>query len=570
MASRQLVQKDQSLVHPPLTIQDVDSLQWDDTADVLVIGYGGAGACAALEAKEHGADVLVVDRFDGGGATAYSGGVIYAGATRFQKEAGFDDSVDAMYRYLSMEVGDVVGPDTLKDYCETSAATLEWLIGHGVPYASDPYLEKTIYPPEGKFLYYSGNEKDPAYAAKVDPAPRGHRPVGTGFTGRVYFTALASAAERMGVRVRRHQKATRLIIDASGRVVGVEVQEIPAQHQALHRRLYQKVVPMLPFKSEASERAISDARNLEDKVSTPRLLRAKKGVILATGGFVFNLGMLRKHQPFFARHYRSLMRLGSMGCDGSGIALGQSAGGAVDRMDSLYAARNVSPPAALLDGILVNRAGERFISEEAYSGYIGSAIANQPDGAAWMILPAEAFRRAVSESALSGWQVFKYYGFSTLLNFLLGGTRRARSLEDLAIACKIDADGLRKTVSAYNNAIKDGENDPLGKSSGHRVPFSGSPLYAVNMSLANSYSFTFAFTLGGLVVDEKSGTVKRPDGSMIEGLHAAGRAAVGLCSNGYLSGMSIGDGVYSGRRAARACLETQEEPARHCSPTAAE
>src|SRR3546814_612690 len=189
----------------PVILDNPDAVEWDDTADVLVVGFGGAGACAAIEAREAGADVIAIDRFAGGGATAYSGGIIYAGGTRFQKEAGFEDNAEQMYSYLSMEVGDIVRPETLRRYCDESAANLEWLIAHGVPYASAPYLDKTIYPPDGKFLYYSGNEKVPEYAARAAPAPRGHRPVGTGMTGHVYFAALAKAAEQLGVRLRQHE-----------------------------------------------------------------------------------------------------------------------------------------------------------------------------------------------------------------------------------------------------------------------------------------------------------------------------------------------------------------------------
>lgn len=74
----------------PIVI-DVNSLHWDDGADVVVIGYGGAGASAALEAREHGADVLIVERFGGGGTTQDAGG------TRFQKEAGYDEDSEKMY-----------------------------------------------------------------------------------------------------------------------------------------------------------------------------------------------------------------------------------------------------------------------------------------------------------------------------------------------------------------------------------------------------------------------------------------------------------------------------------------
>ena len=91
----------------PLRADGEQSIGWDDDCDVLVVGFGAAGACAAIEAAGAGAAVIVADRFGGGGASAKSGGVVYAGGgTRFQKTAGYDDSPEAMYEYLCMEVGD--------------------------------------------------------------------------------------------------------------------------------------------------------------------------------------------------------------------------------------------------------------------------------------------------------------------------------------------------------------------------------------------------------------------------------------------------------------------------------
>src|SRR3546814_13318575 len=112
--------------------------------------------------------------------------------------------------------------------------------------------------------------------------------------------------------------------------------------------------------------------------------------------------MLGRHRPFFAKNYRALMRLGSMGCDGSGITLGQSVGGGTDRMDSIYAARNIAPPNALLDGVLVNAQGRRFINEEYYSGYLGLAIAVQPEGTASLVLTAKRFSDRDRHSGRAG------------------------------------------------------------------------------------------------------------------------------------------------------------------------
>jgi 3-oxo-5alpha-steroid 4-dehydrogenase len=548
---------------PPKRVSNPDSLAWDDVADVVVVGFGGAGACASLEARECGADVIAIDRFRGGGATAYSGGIIYAGATKFQKDAGFNDSPEQMYSYLSQEVGDIVQPRTLRRYCDESAANLDWLIAHGVPYASDAYLDKTIYPPDGKFLYYSGNEKVPEFAARSTPAPRGHRPVGTGMTGHVYYAALAQAANKAGVRLRTHEKVIRLVLDDSARVIGVETSRVPDPLRAEHEDLYAKVIPMLPFKAVSSERATAAARALEARGTDTRLIRARRGVVLATGGFAYNLEMMRQYQPFFAKNYRALMRLGSAGCDGSGIALGQSVGGATGLMDKVYAARNIAPPNALLDGILINDAGKRFVNEDAYSGLLGLAIAEQPQGRAWLILPAASFRRAIKQSLTSGMLFFKFYGVPALLNMFLGGTKRAGSLEGLARKCGVDAAGLLRTMEAYRLTVAPGRTDEFGRVGENRKPIRKGPFYAINMSIPNVYAFTYFFTLGGLLVDEDTGAVKAAAGQPIEGLYAAGRAAVGLCSNGYISGMSIGDGMFSGRRAGRACAAENAARANH-------
>ena len=101
-------------------------------ADVVVVGFGGAGACAALEARAEGAEVVVLDRFSGGGATAISGGVVSAGGgTSIQHGAGVEDDPSSMLAYLRAEVQGVVSEETLRDFCDRSVENLDWLAGHG-------------------------------------------------------------------------------------------------------------------------------------------------------------------------------------------------------------------------------------------------------------------------------------------------------------------------------------------------------------------------------------------------------------------------------------------------------
>lgn len=526
-------------------------LSWDFETDILVLGFGGAGACAALEGRAAGLDVIVADKFGGGGATAYSGGVIYAGGTGYQREAGYEDTAQAMFDYLSMEYQGCVAPETLRRFCDHSAGDVEWLAAHGVPFSGAVVTGKTAYPPDDKFLYHSGNEKVASYRAKATPAPRGHRTVGIGFTGYVFFEKIRDAVEKSGAAIFPHMGAAQLVQDESSRVIGARMIEIPEEHRAEHDALYARVNPMKPFNGDEAEKAIEEQRAFVARHGTTRFIRARRGIVIATGGFVYNLDMLRRFRPELAQSHAALLRLGSMGCDGSGIRLGEGVGAAAAFMDSAFVARLIAPPNQLVKGIAVNLAGERFINEEIYCGFLGDAVARQSNATSWLILDRQGFWKTVRECLHFDKALFKIYLLPTLMNIMLGGTRKGRTLAALARKLGMPADRLQAAVATNNLAASGAAEDAFSKSADNLRAIKKAPFYAINLSTANKYSFTQLFTLGGLRVEENSGQVVRADGSGIEGLYAAGRAAVGLCSVGYVSGMSIADAVFSGRRAGR-------------------
>lgn len=518
--------------------------------DILVIGFGAAGAVAALQAHELGASVLLIDRFDGGGTTAKSGGVVYAGATRFQAEAGFDDDIENMERYLRTEVGDAVRPETLRRFCEGSAADLDWLIANGIAFSSEAHLEKASFPPEGKYLYYSGNEKSPANAAIARPVPRGHRPVGAGFGGIHFHASLAERIARSAIEVRTHCWARELLTDPDGRVVGAQLSVLDPAHAAEHCRLYERSNPMKP----AGEAIHADARAkieaIETAHATPLTVRARKGVILATGGYAFDAKLLREFTPTVIEADAKFHRLATLGNDGGGIELGRAAGGDTKGMQSLYIARHLVPN-ALTQGILVNGAGQRFIAEDAYISIIGEAIGRQEGGIAWLIINRRILRSTLKQVFGSGWYLLRYYGVRILPNLLFGGTRRAGSLARLARKLGLSAEALAASIHDHDRAIERYEADRLGKGPEARARLGKGPFYAINMKFSNRHAVTLLMTLGGLRVDEDSGAVLRADGAAIEGLFAAGNCAAGLHSNGYISGLAIADCVFAGRRAAR-------------------
>ncbi|OJF14781.1 FAD-binding protein [Couchioplanes caeruleus] len=514
---------------------------WHEAADVVVVGFGAAGACAAVEAAEAGARVLVLDRFTGGGATAISGGVVYAGGgTRQQTQAGVTDTPQAMAGYLREEVGDAVSAATLRRFCAQSAGMLAWLEERGVPFDASLCPHKTSYPTDRYFLYHSGSELSFAHVAP--PAPRGHRAHARGASGRLLHARLAVAARSAGAEVRVQTRAHRLVT-AGGRVVGVEchsLRDAPAWARLGHRVLHRwSVKPgiYLPALGRALHRPVAW---LERRYARSVRIGARLGVVLAAGGFVFDREMLREHAP----DYRGGLRLGTVGDDGSGIRLGTGIGAATGHLDRISIWRFLTPPSALVGGLLVDRDGRRVCDESRYGAAIGEAVLRCPERRAWLLIDAallaEARRGLRGQSSWFQWLQARW---------LLGVDRvTGPSLERVARRAGVDPAGLAATVEEYHA----GRGDPAGKPAELVRPLRRAPYSLIDVSIRpRMFVPAPMLTLGGLRVDEETGRVLRPDGSGVPGLFAAGRTAVGICSRSYVSGLSLADCVFSGRRAGR-------------------
>ncbi|HEX6353678.1 FAD-binding protein [Actinophytocola sp.] len=509
-------------------------LAWDSEADVVVVGFGGAGACAALEAARAGASVVALDRFAGGGATAMSGGVVYAGGGTFvQHAAGVPDTVDDMVAYLREEVGDAVSDETLRRFCAESADMIDWLAEAGVPFDSSVCPYKTSYPSNQYYLYYSGSENAWPFRSVATPAPRGHRTHARGTSGRVFFAALASAARAAGVHVARQTAVTRLIME-DGRVVGVECRTLKSRWHGILHQYATKPGLYVPGFARILHRRITELESTHGRVVR---IRARRGVVLAAGGFVNNREMMRTHAPGF----RGGLPLGTQGDDGVGIRLGESVGGVTDRMNKVSAWRFLTPPSALIRGILVDQSGARFVDESAYGAAIGERLVRDHGGRAWLLVDerilADARQQVRTETL---W-------FQRLsAEYLLRSSVRGATLGEVARKAGIDPAGLTATVASYGRG-----EDQFGKHSDLVAPLAG-PYALIDCSYGPRLAYPCPMlTLGGLVVDEGTGQVLDADGAGIPGLYAAGRNAVGICSNSYVSGLSLADCVFSGRRAGK-------------------
>ncbi len=519
---------------------------WDVEADVLVIGFGAAGSAAALEAQAAGAEVLIVDRFGGGGATALSGGVVYAGGGTIQQmAAGVADSPAAMYDYLAAEVGDAVSAETLREFCDGSAGQLAWLVDHGVPFEGSLCPDKTSYPTNQHYLYYSGSEL--SFADFAPPAPRGHRAVGRGTSGRVFFDRLADAVGACGVRVLPQTRALELIVDDSGRVIGASCQSMhgaPAWARSGHRVLHKLGKKPFIYLGGLGRRLHKPVAWLETTRSRPLRIGARRGVVIAAGGFVANRAMLREHAPA----YRGGLALGTVADDGSGIGLGAGAGGATRLLDRVSCWRFITPPAALLRGILVDQAGQRICDEARYGAAIGEAMITRHDRRAWLL----ADQPIIAES----WRTLRgstlWFQLMQAVYLLTRARVSGYTIGAVAARAGIDADGLAATLAGYNAIAAAGQRDPMGKPAELVRELVTPPFSLIDLSIRPRPAYPAPMlTLGGLAVAEDTGQVRRADGTVIDGLYAAGRSAVGVCSNSYVSGLSLADCVFSGRRAGR-------------------
>ena len=545
-------------IEPALEIQNVNAIDWRESADVVVVGWGAAGACAALEARANGATVIVIDRFEGGGASALSGGVVYAGGgTPYQLKAGFEDSPEAMAAYLKHEVNGVVSDQTLMKFCQDSVANLAWLETHGAKFAATMPDHKTSYPPEGKFLYFSGNEVVPAcQTPEGPPAPRGHRTVARGQSGKVLFEALQSATLKSGAHTVTQATVRRLVCertspDQPGRIVGVEVWQLPAgaPETQRHAELHKKVARWRTFWPGKAAECRREAAKIEQATAVRTYIRAHKGVILSTGGFIYNPELMGQ----FAPHAKKGWPVGGAGCDGSGLRLGQTVGASASALSNISAWRFITPPSVWPQGIVVNAQGERFCNEQVYGAKLGHELVDHQNGRGWLIIDSQLKWQAIKQCLFGG-----LWAFQSLpaMAMMLLGAKKANTLEALATRLKADAVKLRQSLEAANAAARGEREDAFGKSEDMRHDMSRGPFLALDISIGNPTFPLATLTLGGLHVDESNGQVLHASGQSIAGLYAAGRTALGLPSSRYVSGLSLADCVFSGRRAGRAAAST--------------
>jgi 3-oxo-5alpha-steroid 4-dehydrogenase len=467
---------------------------WTDEADVVVVGFGAAGSASAIDARAAGADVIVLERASAaGGAAALSDGMFYlGGGTPLQRAAGFDDTVDAMRAFLVAACGPGADEGKIDVYCERSIEHYDWLTARGVEFTGTYIGERggSASPRDGESLMYTGGENAWPFDEQVSPAPRAHCTKGAKPGGAQLMAVLSQAALDAGTRARYDTRAERLVVDDEGAVVGVMATQYGEQIA----------------------------------------VRARGGVVLTAGGFVFNDDMLAQYAPTLRR---TPVKLGTPGDDGTGIRMAQAVGARVKLMDAAECALPFNGPRPLVRGILVNRLGRRFVNEDTYMGRVGQRAFAEQDGEVYLVIDEANYHKH--------W---------------LGVTAKwvAERATELEAEIGLPAGSLSSTLDYYNAHAASGEDPLFHKRSPHLVPLT--PPYAVFDLRMHTFPYA-VFTLGGLHT-LPSGEVLDLDGEPIAGLYAAGRTTSGIAAHGYCSGLSLGDSTLFGRLAGQSAAGVKQ------------
>lgn len=460
--------------------------KWDAQADLVIVGSGAAGISAAIEARRSGAEVIVLEKFHvPGGSSSISGGVCYlGGGTPLQKALGFEDTTAAMVGYMLAASGPSGPEDRIRLYCENALEHFDWLLSNGVRYAQKFSPEKEISIPDGS-LYYCGSEKAWPYRDLAKPAPRGHVMASTHLTGgRELMRVLLESAANLGVKVVLNASAERLVVESDGRVSGVLL-DLDGKRQAF---------------------------------------RARRGVVLAAGGFIHNHDMVKLYAPELAACATPWGRAGDLGI---GIRMGMGVGGATLRMHQGFVITPMYPPEAILKGIAVNRAGLRFMAEDGYYGMVGHEIAFRQHGEAWMIVDADSAYPWKDER--------------------LPVAATGASMAEIEAKLKMPPGALKGTVDYYNAQAAKGDDPLFHKNADFIAPLAKAPFTAYDLSV--SRAFTPVHTFGGLHTNLDAQVLDAWN-QPIPGLYAAGRTVAGMPVAPYIaSGVSIGDCTFYGRRA---------------------
>ncbi|WP_025819508.1 flavocytochrome c [Shewanella marina] len=473
-----------------LASESTQSPQFDEVVDVIVVGSGFAGMAAALQAREAGASVMVIDKMPVfGGNSTINGGAMAVAGSPLQKQAGIQDSVDVMVADMLAAGRGMNDVEMLRLICNGTSESCDWLMAHGVQWK--PFVQ-----------HFGGHSIQRVLQTKES-------------SGAGIIRPLIKAARQNGVDMRNQVKMEQFIVDDNGRVIGLQVRE---------NHFYKK-----------------------PNSGLVKHLGARKGVIMASGGFSRDIEFRMMQMPELntdldstnhagatSEALKQMMLIGANPIHLDQIQLGPWAS---PDEKGFGTASQFNTIATYPHGIVVDaRSGERFFNELADRKARADAIMTRRDEQGRPVYPIGFTNAKGAAKAQTLEWGMKY-------NVI----KKADTLAELAAIYGMPADKLIAQVERWNNAVTNKQDEEFGRPMQEAILLDSGPWYGVRMWPKVHYC------MGGVKVNTRSEVMHLVTNKAIAGLYAAGEVTGGVHGASRLGACAVAEGIVTGRNAGRIC-----------------
>ena len=552
---------------------------WDKEVDILVVGSGAGGMLSALVAAKNRAEVLIIEKDRlWGGTSATSGAGIWIPGSDIARAAGFEDDLDGAFTYLRALSADNVSDANIRAYVDNAAPMLRWLTSNSpIEYMAFPYPDYHAENPGGS----------PGGFRTHLPLPIDGRPLGADIRTQRFPSPAASLFGYLnwhftetyellyrskGWMKNLARNLARYWFDWPFRFTSRKDRRLTlgnALTGALRMALNEARVPLW-LEAPLAELVREDGRvtgAIITRKGRPYRIGARKGVILAAGGFDKNAEMRAANAPLYPEARYSG---GVASNTGDSIRAGEAIGAGTMNMQSAWAAPVFHVPGedrgrlctierALPGCIMVNQNGERYLNEAASYHIVGQQMAR---------------RQREKGDAEPSWMIFDHRYrhqfpmgplYPLMPDWLHRGEvrsilRKSASIEGLADEIGVDPARLAATVSRFNANAAKGEDPDFRRGEAAYDKMYGDPRQLPNPCLRALDEGPFYAmpihpgdigTNGGLRTDERARVLDEA-GTAIPGLYAVGNNAASAMGESYPgAGVTIGPAMTFGYVAAR-------------------
>ncbi|TNF34792.1 MAG: FAD-binding protein [Gammaproteobacteria bacterium] len=559
-------------------------MQFDHETGVLVVGSGNGALTAALSCYEYGeTDVLVIEKASQyGGCSSLSGGGVWIPNNRYAKAEGADDSPADARAYLEATIPPVVPRVMLDTYIKEGPRMIDFLHER----TRVRYESLAHYPD-----YYSDKPGARNGHRSLEPEPLNISDLGDEWKQLVQTHHMMYLFDRIAIQ----QKEAAVLVSRSPGWIGITFKlmlqywlDLPwrlkdkrsrritngcAGIARLRLSMIDRNMPlwlntaMTQLITDEQGRVIGAEVNRDGKTLR---IRARKGVVLAAGGFEKNQAMRDQYLP---KPTSTEWSAGWKGNTGDAIRAGLAVGAATSQMNGAWWCTTFSAPGeplprlaimekSLPGNVVVSRSGQRISNEsQNYMAYQLALFARHneqdPMVPAWMVFDRRFRRQYVVGPLLTAdsnpdFMVPKEWYASGFLH-------KANTLQELANSAGIDENGLLKTVADMNEDAKTGNDRHFQRGAAAYDRYYGDPQVQPNPCLAPIVEPPFYAmridpgdfgTQGGLVIDTHARVLKE-DGSAVEGLYAIGNCSAAVLPTYPGPGSTLGPAMTFGWLAAR-------------------